>query len=461
MYAYRILPAISNTTALTGNRLHFRDLGQFVRDSSAGRLCSGLPSLEDTRIIGTIPVNTNVVNDQRFLFISKDQRAWTHGLHKYPAKFFPELPRWIIEKYTEKGEWVIDPFMGSGTTNLEAILLGRNSIGIDIDPFSRFLSTVKTRILPEDDLLNAHRKLERDMEEYELNKVVSEIPDFPYRDNWFKPHILEELAYIKLSINSLREDKKIKDFFLVCFSSIIRAVSQADNNCTRTVIRKKLNKKVNRRDAINLFLKKMEINIKGMLGLCRSSPSGTTIIPDNTSAKDLQGIRNDSMDLAVTSPPYMNAVDYPRTHQLELYWLGFANGSLQPLKSIYVGTEVVKASDYKNIRKTRSRLANQTISKIYNLDSRKAYIASKYIEDMATNMEEVFRVLKPGKRYVIVVGNNLVKGITFETWKYLKEIAPGIGYKFEKHFVSGIINHFIKVPRAERINDDHILLLRK
>lgn len=88
------------------------------------------------RIEGTIPRDLSVQNDDRFIFISRDQRALTHGLHKYPAKFFPELPRWLIERYSSKGDWVLDPFMGSGTTNLEASMLGRRSVGVD--PFSRF-----------------------------------------------------------------------------------------------------------------------------------------------------------------------------------------------------------------------------------------------------------------------------------------------------------------------------------
>ena len=74
------------------------------------------------------------------------RRALTHGIHKYPAKFFPELPRWIIKRYSEKWDMILDPFMGSGTTNLEASLLGRHSIGVDVDPFSRFIASVKTTV---------------------------------------------------------------------------------------------------------------------------------------------------------------------------------------------------------------------------------------------------------------------------------------------------------------------------
>ncbi|MBE7412180.1 MAG: site-specific DNA-methyltransferase [Leptospiraceae bacterium] len=86
------------------------------------------------RVDGDIPIKLEIKNEDRFLFISYDQSFLSHGIHKYPAKFFPELPRWIIQKYSEEKDIILDPFAGSGTTNIEANFLRRNSVGIDIDP---------------------------------------------------------------------------------------------------------------------------------------------------------------------------------------------------------------------------------------------------------------------------------------------------------------------------------------
>lgn len=86
-------------------------------------------------------------NGQRFLFISYDQSRYSHGIHKYPAKFFPELPRWLVQKYSKVGDVVLDPFMGSATTNIECLLNERNSVGIDVDPFARFQDDFKERRL--------------------------------------------------------------------------------------------------------------------------------------------------------------------------------------------------------------------------------------------------------------------------------------------------------------------------
>lgn len=417
--------------------------------------------IKTTKIKGNIPVHLPVQSGDRFLFISYDQSALTHGIHKYPAKFFPELPRWIIQRYSKVGDKILDPFMGSGTTNLEASLLGRHSVGVDIDPFSRFIAQVKTTPLPVSKLVKSHRQLKAKIISYTEPKVSQNIPDFPYRDKWFKPYILKELAHIKMSIETLQTSPNIKNFFLVCFSSIIRQVSEADNNCTRTVIRKKLNKQVFQGDAIRLFLRKIVTQIDNMICLTKSNPFGNVTIPKNVDARNMSIFKDEIFDLALTSPPYLNAVDYPRTHQLEIYWLGFARGSLKSLKSQHVGSEVVLAKEYSQLHKTGCVSADYIISQIYKLDPRRSYIAAKYIRDMISNLKEVYRVLKCGCPYVIVVGNNLVRGIPFETWRYLQEEASKIGYKVECCFVSEIINHFIKVPRKERINDDYILVLRK
>ena len=411
------------------------------------------------RIDGNIPIDLPIATGKKFLFISKDQRAYTHGIHKYPAKFFPELPRWIISRFSERGDLILDPFMGSGTTNLEAALLGRKSIGVDIDPFSRFIAKVKTTPLPVGDLIFTYNAIKRALEQPHTVHIES-IPDFPYRENWFKPFMLRELGFLKNTIEEIKTSRRVKDFFLVILSSVIRNVSEADDNCTRTVIRKKLEKQVKSGDALRLFLKRAEDQINGMIELA-AAHTAEVIIPTEADARNLKGIRDGSVDLALTSPPYLNAVDYPRTHQLEMYWLGLVSGSLQPLKSKHVGTEVVRASDYTSLHLTGIYSADDVIRRIYNIDPRRAFIATKYIRDMVKNMREVYRVLKPRTCYVLVVGNNLVRGHEFETWRYLQEYAPEIGFKVECCFVSAIINHFIKVPRKERINDDHILILRK
>lgn len=414
------------------------------------------------RVDGEIPADLIVNNGGRFLFISYDQSRLTHGLHKYPAKFFPELPRWLVKRYSQKNDLILDPFSGSGTTNVEALLNKRHSVGIDVDPFSRFLAKVKTTPLNEEELKSSQKYLLRAIVNYQPSKVSeSDIPCFPYRDNWFKKEIIFELAYLKKAIESLETSNKIKDFFKISFSSIIRSVSNADDNCTRTVIREKLNKKVYPADALKKFAEAILINIPKMIEFSQKCPMDIDVIlPEDMDARNM-GYKGNHFDWALTSPPYVNAVDYPRTHQLEMYWLGLANGSLAYLKKKHVGTESVSSIEYKKLHKIGVKEADIIISKIFKIDQRRAYIAFRYLDDMRKNLAEVYRVLKKGGSYIIVVGNNKIRGELFENWKYIMNLAEDIGFNIENYFASEIIKHFIKVPREERINTDWILVLRK
>lgn len=414
------------------------------------------------RVDGEIPPNLPVSNGDRFLFISYDQTYLTHGLHKYPAKFFPELPRWFIRRYSNIKDIILDPFSGSGTTNLEALLHERHSIGIDVDPFSRFLSKVKTTPLDPQALEESREIIFSKIIAFRPAKVTSDdIPDFPYRDNWFNQEILLELAYIKKIINELNHSEDIKDFYRVCFSSIIRAVSNADNNCTRTVVRKKLNKKVYPADAFKKFVETIFLNLHKIKDFSGKYNKNIKIeFPKDSDAREIKFDSN-YFDLAVTSPPYVNAVDYPRTHQLEIYWLGLCEGSLTPLKKRHVGTESVSVKDYKQLHKIGVKEADETLKRIFKNDKRRSYIAFKYLRDMERNLKEVYRVLKSNGKYVVVVGNNKIRGELFENWKYIMELAERVGFTTESFFASEIIRHFIKVPREERIDTDWILIFRK
>lgn len=149
------------------------------------------------QVDGDIPIDLPAKEGDRFLFISHDQSLLTHGLHKYPAKFFPELPRWLIKRYSHEKDRILDPFSGSGTTNVEALLSQRNSVGIDVDPFSRFISKVKVTPLPEKALKSSQKSLLEAIINYDSSQVTDlNLPIFPYRDNWFNKEILFELTYL-------------------------------------------------------------------------------------------------------------------------------------------------------------------------------------------------------------------------------------------------------------------------
>ncbi len=78
-------------------------------------------------------------------------KGLTHEFYRYPARFSPTFVRSVIRTFTKPGDWVIDPFAGGGTTLVESMAMGRNSLGIDISSLSAFVCEAKTQLLSDDD----------------------------------------------------------------------------------------------------------------------------------------------------------------------------------------------------------------------------------------------------------------------------------------------------------------------
>ncbi len=78
--------------------------------------------------------------------------GWTHNFYRYPARFSPVFARSVIDAYSDPGDWVIDPFVGGGTTLVEAMALGRHSLGIDVSALATFICTAKTLVMTDEEI---------------------------------------------------------------------------------------------------------------------------------------------------------------------------------------------------------------------------------------------------------------------------------------------------------------------
>ena len=428
-------------------------------------------SKELIKIEGDLDPNLDIPDDGNILIISKDQSYLTHGIHKFPAKFFPELPRYLIRKYSKLGGYVLDPMCGSGTTVLEAMLNKRIGIGLDIDPIALLITKVKTTPIERESLKTAGTLLEQQIKKLDNSAEYNPIiPEFHYRDKWFHSFVLRDLGIIRDGILAIKKKMHISqvddivDFFQVIMSSIIRDVSNADPHCTRTVLRKKVRKKILPGDTLKKFNQRLTHQIHEMKQLTKILNDSEYFHSQITGGTALATeLCDDSIDLAVTSPPYINAVDYLRTHQLEMYWLGLlGDGPLSKVKRMYVGTETVYKDEYRDLQVSGYETLDPVLEKIYKLDPRRAYIAYKFFDDMKDQLQEMMRILKPGSRYCVAIGNNLMRGVRVKSHEILAEIAEsGIGFELEKRFFSKLIRHFIKIPRRERMQGEWVLVLRK
>ncbi|MFW9974497.1 MAG: DNA methyltransferase [Candidatus Thorarchaeota archaeon] len=431
---------------------------------------------EDTteliEIEGDINPNFEIPNQSKILIISSDQSYLTHGVHKFPAKFFPELPRYLIRKYSNTSDTVLDPMCGSGTVVLEAMLNNRIAIGVDIDPIARLIAKVKTTPINPKTLDIAARVLSEQIRFlHDSSDYNPPIPEFHYRDSWFRPFVLSELAIIKDSIEVLflknmyeSEWQNIRDFFHVVLSSIIRDVSNADPHCTRTVLRKKVVKKISPGDTIAKFTEMLFRQCTSMSKFSRIAKTlniNEVHLPIGNAIET--NLDDDSIDLALTSPPYINAVDYPRTHQLEMYWLGLLKeGPLSHIKREYIGTETVYKNEYSSLKTSGYETLDPILERIFNVDPRRSFIVYKFFKDMEKQLSEMSRILKPEARYCIAIGNNLIRGVEVQSNKILSDIATSaIGFELERTFFSKLIRHFIRIPRPERMIGEWILILKK
>ena len=409
---------------------------------------------------GRIPPDLDIGMDEEFLFLSRDQSRYTHGIHSHPAKFFPELPRYLIEAYSRPGQFILDPFMGSGTTNVEALILRRPSAGLEINPFARMMARVKTIPLDSAVLMSQARALLRRVGQFHPSDKSSKLPDFPGRDHWFPHYSAHELAYLRDCILEEIPEGPYQNFFLVTLASVIRPASRATNGDPRTFILRKERKIIEPGMTLDLFGRRVWDNLWGMQELTDCEPGLTFAdIPDNGDALNIPYKR--VFDLVVTSPPYVNAMDFLRGHQLEINWLGLGVGSLVEMKPRLVGTETISIDEYSLPASTGLPAADAVIERIYQDKKLLAGVAARYLRDMRTALRGMHQALTASGVLAMVIGSNRLAGHDFPTWEFCQDIALEEGFVLEKRFYSAIIRHGSKLNKRHRIPCDSIMVFRK
>ena len=419
-----------------------------------------------TKVEGDIPIDLHIPNDSSILVISKNQRFLTHALHKYPAKFIPEYPRWAIKKYATGKRLVLDPFCGSGTTNVEAKLAGCNSFAVDPDPLARLIVKVKTTNLKEEMLFHERDRIFKGLENAHTNL---ELPDsYDFLKLWFRPNVAQELFALK-KIISRTKDENVRDFLLICFSSIIRKVSNADPKLVLPKISKfmRIKEQEGRQiDVFGTFKKTLNNQIENILQFSKITSPKVTVKIAGTDARNIH-LKENAISVAVTSPPYLNAHDYVRAHKLEMYWLDMAKDSksLIELDRSYVGTEKFYSHEYATLPYTSIDELDKKIDKISLIDQKRAYIVARFFNDMQKNFDQIYTILENGGHYVMFVGNNIVRKIEVPTHKYMIELAKRSGFKSELHFSSPLIKRLeVQNGRNEHggfIEHDWILVFKK
>lgn len=155
-----------------------------------------------------------------------------HYIHYYPGRIYPYIPRYLLSflEFRKLDSWtLLDPFAGSGTILLEALINPFSKIkalGVEINPIGRLISKVKTHPFE----IHLVSKYMRELEKMYTQNVSAEnfIPSYKNIETWFSKQTITKLSKLRSSIENLDAPEDVKDFFWLCFSSIIRKVSKAD-----------------------------------------------------------------------------------------------------------------------------------------------------------------------------------------------------------------------------------------
>jgi 16S rRNA G966 N2-methylase RsmD len=413
----------------------------------------------------------------------------THYLFRYPAKFHPPIVRTLIERYTEPGMHLLDPFCGSGTTLVEAVRAGRCATGTDIDPLAVFVSSVKTRRYQLahlrrtcSDVLKEVAKQDRGHLEYErlmfddLDEadVLSAceaglwVPWIPRIYHWFRKYVIIDLGRILHVIRHAHIPMTHADFLRLCFASIIRSASNADpvpvSGLEVTAHMKRVDQAGRVVNAFALFARAVSRALADVEDFVARAGSGTAKARQIDATSLSKRLRS-RFDAVVTSPPYNNAVDYYRRHQLETFWLNIVSTQQErlKLKHQYIGRARVRREDLRPLSSIRlGRVATGWERAMRDVSPARADAFQQYIASMQQSFREVAVVLRPRGRAVYVVGHSQWQEREIPTSQLLIEAAEN-ALEVEDVLWYPIKDRYMSYSRhnGANIDKEYVVVLRK
>lgn len=413
----------------------------------------------------------------------------SHYAFRYPAKFHPPVARKLVEQFSVPGQVCFDPFCGSGTLLVEAAAAGRQAIGSDVDPLAVFISTVKcirhdmvklkSAIQPVlvavDNLRNLDAELAEDLLhdisiaafDHRLQGEGLWLPDIPRLHHWFRRAVLVQLSRLSKLVLSCKATPSQRAFLRLCLASVIRKCSNADptpvSGLEVTAHMRRLEAAGRQIDVLKSFEDAIGAAIKGAEEYSDVVPAGTVI---RTRAVDARSLARSKIkaDVVITSPPYHNAVDYYRRHQLEMYWLGLTVSQADRLLLLdgYIGrANTAKRLMPKKIGKLPA-MAAEWDAKIRSQAPRRADDFVHYFTSMQKVFSGMAHVLDLGAKAVIVVGNSRFGDEEIPTDLLFEDLA-GNNFRHRETFWYPVKNRYMSYSRRNgaNINREHVLVFER
>lgn len=344
----------------------------------------------------------------------------THGFHRYPAKFIPQLARRLIDEHSAPGDMVLDPFCGCGTTLVEAMVTDRPSFGVDINPIAVQISKAKIQHLEPEEVDEFQNHLED-----RVKTITAEPPDNPRIAYWFKDEQMLDLAKLLVAIQDLPH-VDLRMFFLCAFSNILKNCSiwhQKSNKPTRDFKKKPA-------DVMRTFARQVRMMKKGNAAFRKAMQGrdASAIAWCGDSRKLPLG--NESVDLMITSPPYVTSYEYADLHQLSMLWFEDLR-DLRAFREEFIGSTLNRefADNGRFKYETRNTLAGDIVSLLERNHLKTASSVNNYFRAMHQIWVELARVLRPGAKACIVIGNTSLKGVEIRNAEVFAEQLDDLGFR--------------------------------
>ena len=346
----------------------------------------------------------------------------SHGYHKYPAKFIPQLVDKLITNYSREGDTILDCFGGCGTTLVESKLKQRNSIILDVNDAALLITAAKKTAINPIILGNYNQILLNNLSKIKIKKdyYISAHPRLKY---WFKKDQYNKLMEIFLLINRI-DNRNIRIFYQCCFSNILKNCSIWFSKSIKPM------RDYNKPDydpveSFTKHLKFMTLRNEEYYNHLKKIEKVSALIQKRDARKT--GLKSESIDLIITSPPYAISYEYADLHQLTLLWFGFAK-DMNNIKKEFIGT----SSTSKETFFTNSEIANRIVKHLYKKDKSLSRQIGKYYSDMFFVFKEMHRVLRKNGGVCIIIGDTQYKKIKVRNVEVFIDLLNNIGFKTEK-----------------------------
>lgn len=397
-----------------------------------------------------------------------------YSLGFQPAKSIPEITRWFLQKYGNLPFTILEPFAGSGTTILESVIYGASVYWLDYNPLSRLICQVKTSKFNYSEVI---QEIEKVLNNSQHQKYAPETIYFKNKDFWFQKPVQEALEILRENI--IQAKSEIKPLLWLVFSLTVRKTSDMNDGMILAAKRSHV-KDIPKRDREDVFKYFKIYSNKAIEAIqeWQEFERQSQVITQELAAKSAIKIKdNCSIDAVITSPPYINAIDYIWATKFELHWLAMVKNDKERLDlySQEIGTERIAKQQWKELGKTGNKKLDRLIEDIYTgkkyrassgqnqLRSRVVY---KYFTDMKNHFNSCFGLLKPGGYYCFAIGDvSKICGVDIPVASLLTEIASEVGFYPVFHFHLLLKNRRLNLPRnvnwAGTIKHDTVVVLQK